>query len=268
MILLLKISLKNHIFFGKKMQKNAIFFKIAIINNIFIHKETIMNYLFTIIEKYFTDNLSDYMKRRKRENENNLFLETIENFMNPYGEALGERNTIFKKNLIRNYAHYIALDNIFMCLGNNSKRSKRLDVIFDIVPNALPQALTSKTVFIPYPWSSGNLTGNTNAFRGVVGNGFVFDKTNVHGFYIVDIDIAFIYNANHSISIGSIMNDIKVETNDIVFKQVFLGDKFFEAEIGSNYIVFDEKEDPILLDWKIATLLKMIQLVYKKDSTD
>lgn len=108
-----------------------------------------------------------------------------------------------------------------------------------------------------------NLTGNTNAYRGVVYNGFVFDEINVRGFYIEELNIGYIYNGNHSISIGSIFGDLCIKTNIKYFKSCTFKKEFYNYKILYNKIITDNGEIEIT-NWRFAALLKIIQLTYKK----
>lgn len=222
----------------------------------------IKEYLYNKFKLYFENEISKdkyILKEKEKENSFNTF---IDSFINKYIEN-SEKDNYFRKKLIRKYANYLFLDNINTTMSKNSAATDintfYIEDLFEYTKKKI--SLSHKTIFITHPYKGGNLTGNTNAYRGVIYNGFVFDKINIKGIYIEELDIGYIHNGNHSISIGSIVDDIKIETNDDFFKSCNLKKEFYDSKILYNKIVVDNKEIEIK-NWKFAALLKMIQITY------
>jgi hypothetical protein len=199
----------------------------------------------------------------QNDSDENRFNKFIESFNNPYAKDGVGSNKVdeFNKQLIRKFATYLSLDNIYMAMSGIKSLSMYtvFNAIFEESNNKVK--LNTDTIFVASPWSGGNLTGNTNAYRGVVGSGFVQDPHGNHkGFYFKDLDIAFVYNGNHSISLGTIINDIDITTNS-VFPSGNLKQDFFNATITFNSIEINGESYSV--DWKLAVLLYMIQQVYR-----
>lgn len=221
--------------------------------------------IYQIFKKIFKEHIEEDYERKNRVNiqkdARNKFKIFINSFENNYIEN-NNKDKNFRKKLIKKYANYLFMDNINVCLSSNYTNSsiKLSDLIELVTITNNTTSLTSNTVYITHPWKGQNLTGNTNAYRGVVYNGFVHDEHNVKGIYIEDIDTAFIFNGNHSVSIGSLIDDMNLTTNKNL-KSTNLKESFFNAKITYSKIYIENKTIEIN-NWKLAALLKMIQTTY------
>lgn len=223
----------------------------------------IKKYLFSNLKKYFNEEIDeeiDYLQNKK----NKIYFDNFFKYFNNENMNFLEKDIIFKKNLARKYGNYLFLDTITSCLSSNVAMDIYSDFKKLLTFTNKQIDLTSDTIFITHPWSAGNLTGNTNAYRGVVYNGFIHDENNVKGFYIENIDIAYINNGNHSVSIGSIMNDINIKTNNNI-KSCYFNKDFFESKIEYNSITLINGETINIHNWKFAVFLKMVQYVYQEE---
>jgi hypothetical protein len=221
--------------------------------------------LYYFFKKYFEEEMQDDTYNQIEELNSERYIEFVNAFQNKY-IINNERDIYFRRTFLRKYAQYLFMDNINSCLSTNSVENciniaEMEDTIFDRVNQNI--SLDSRTVFITQPWKGANLTGNTNAYRGVVYNGFVHDTNNVKGVYIKDIDLAFIYNGNHSVSIGSIVDDINITSNTNEFKTVKLNNAFFNSKIEYNKIVLNNNKIVNISSWKLSVLFKIIQLLYR-----
>lgn len=227
-------------------------------------KNNFKSKLYDYFKKYFDVEISEDNSSLLKSNEEKLFQTFLDSFMNKYIEN-NQNDVKFKKDFIKEYANYLFMDSVVFCMCNNRGKIDLNQNDFEYILNPTNNILSldSNTVFITHPWKGQNLTGNTNAYVGVVQNGFFHDRDNVKGFYIEDIDIAFIYNGNHSVSIGSISDDISITTNKDNLLAYSFNDEFFDANITYNSI---EIEDVIIdiKDWKTAVLLKIVQLTFNK----
>jgi hypothetical protein len=219
------------------------------------------------LDEKFDLRITEHYHRKFIEEQNdsneNRFEKFIESFNNPYAKDSIGSNKVdeFNKQLIRKFATYLSLDNIYMAMSGKKCDSNYavINAIFEQTNQEIK--LNTDTIFVASPWSGGNLTGNTNAYRGVVGGGFIQDPSGNHkGFYFQELDIAFVHNGNHSISIGTLMDDIDITTNS-VFPSGNLKQDFFNAIITFNSIEINGES--YSLDWKLAVLLYMIQKVYQ-----
>lgn len=190
----------------------------------------------------------------------NRFEKFIESFNNRYSKDSIGSNKVneFNKQLIRKFATYLSLDNVYMAMSGI--KSLSIYTVFNAIfeESHHEVKLNTNTIFIASPWNGGNLTGNTSAIY-VVSEGF-YQGENHKGFYLEDLDIAFVHNGNHSISIATIMDDINITTNS-VFPSGNLKQGFFNATITFNSIEINGESYSV--DWKLAVLLYMIQQVYR-----
>lgn len=215
------------------------------------------------VDSKITEHYHRKFIEEQNDSDENRFEKFIESFNNPYAEDGVGSNKVnkFNKRLIRKFAIYLSFANIYMAMAGVKSNSNYaiINAIFEQSDQEIK--LNSDTIFIASPWNGGNLTGNTNAYRGVVGGRFVQDPSGNHkGFYFQDLDIAFVHNGNHSISIGTIMDDIDITTNS-VFPTGNLKQNFFNATITFNSIEINGESYSV--DWKFAALLYMIQKVYQ-----
>ncbi len=224
------------------------------------------------LKKYFYEKFKDiFVNEINFEINNDMEIkhqEEFENFINSFNNIdiyKNEKDLMFKKQFINKYCNYLFFNNVFTAMTYNyaARDIDTFDIqrIFNFTNKEIN--LRHDTIYITHPLKGTNLTGSTNAYRGVVYNGFVFDENNVKGFYIEELDIAYIYNGNHSISIGSIMGDISIKTNTNNFKSCILKNEFYNYRILYNKIIIDNEEIEIK-NWRFAALLKIIQLTYKK----
>lgn len=222
----------------------------------------VKNYLYDKFKTYFEEQIIEEENKSVEDKKEELFNTFIESFSNNYIEN-NNKDKNFRKKFIKKYANYLFFDNVNKALSENYAMSDihtfNLDALFEYTSKIIP--LSSDSIFITHPYKGGNLTGNTNAYRGIVQNGFVFDKTNVRGIYIEELDIGYINNGNHSISIGSIVDDINIETSNDFLKSCNLKKEFYTSKISYNEIVMDDKKVEIR-NWKFAAFLKMIQITY------
>ncbi|MDY3203915.1 MAG: hypothetical protein RBR70_02425 [Arcobacter sp.] len=221
------------------------------------------------LKKYFYEKFKDIFINEINSEINNkqdmeckeLFEEFISSFDNKYIDK-NEKDLNFRKQFINKYCNYLFFNNVVNAMTYNYavKDINTFDIekILDFTNKEIN--LGQDTIYITHPWKGENLTGNTNAYRGVVHNGFVFDKRNIRGFYIEELNIAYIYNGNHSISIGSIIGDICIKTNDNNLKSCTLKKEFYNAKVLYNKIIMDNEEIEIT-NWKFAVLLKLIQFI-------
>lgn len=215
------------------------------------------------VDSKITEHYYHKFIEEQNDSDENRFEKFIKSFNNPYAEDGVGSNKVneFNKRLIRKFTTYLSFDNIYMAMSGIKSDSNYavINAIFEQSKQEIK--LNSDSVFIASPWNGGNLTGNTNAYRGVVGSGFMQDPSGNHkGFYFQDLDIAFVHNGNHSISIGTIMDDIDITTNS-VFPAGRLKHDFFDANITFNSIEINGESYSI--DLKFASLLYMIQKVYR-----
>jgi hypothetical protein len=224
---------------------------------------SIKKVVYTYLKEYFEDEIREDNNILVNERDEILFQTFLDSFMNKYIEN-NQNDVNFRKNFIKKYANYLFMDSVDFCMSHNKGKIDLGQNDFEHIlkPSNNILSLDSSTVFITHPWKGQNLTGNTNAYVGVVQNGFVHDQDNIKGFYIEDIDIAFIYNGNHSVSIGSIVSDISITTNTDKIISYTFKDTFFDAEIKSDSIIIDNVTVKIE-DWKTAILFKLIQITYK-----
>ena len=220
------------------------------------------------LRKYFYEKFKDIFINEIGNNQDveykKLFEEFISSFDNKYIDK-NEKDLNFRKKFIRKYCNYLFFNNIVNAMTYNYgvKDINTFDIekILDFTNKEI--SLGEDTIYITHPWKGKNSTGNTNAYRGVVYNGFVFDEINVRGFYIEELNIGYIYNGNHSISIGSIFGDLCIKTNIKYFKSCTFKKEFYNYKILYNKIITDNGEIEIT-NWRFAALLKIIQLTYKK----
>lgn len=210
-----------------------------------------------------SEHFENRLLKRQKSYDYSKYEEFTQAIENPYAESrVGtDKYKEFNLKLAQKLTSYLSLDNIFMTMSGEPKNfpGQIIEAIFEKSENQA--SLNADSTFVPYPWSPGNLTGNTNAYHGVVGYGFVHDPRNHKGFYFKDLDLAFVFNGNHSISIGTLMNDVKIATNPL-FPEGTLNQKFFTAKITYDSITFGDVVYQID-DWKLSVILYAIQKAYK-----
>ena len=224
------------------------------------------------LKKYFYEKFKYIFKNEINSENNNkqdmkdkeLFEEFISSFDNEYTDK-NQKDLNFRKQFIRKYCNYLFFNNIVNSMTcNNAVKDINISDIEKFLNLTHKEInLGEDTIYITHPWKGKNLTGNTNAYRGVVYNGFVSDEKNIKGFYIEELNIGYIYNGNHSISIGSIFGDLCIKTNIKYFKSCTFKKEFYNYNILYNKIITDDEEIEIM-NWRFAALLKIIQLTYKK----
>ncbi len=220
------------------------------------------------LKKYFYEKFKYIFKNEINSENNNkqdmkdkeLFEEFISSFDNEYIYK-NQKDLNFRKQFIRKYCNYLFFNNIVNSMTcNNAVKDINVSDIEKFLNLTHKEInLGEDTIYITHPWKGKNLTGNTNAYRGVVYNGFVSDEKNIKGFYIEELNIGYIYNGNHSISIGSIVGDVCIKTNINYFKSCTFKKEFYNYHILYNKIITDNEEIKIT-NWKFAVLLKLIQL--------
>ncbi len=137
------------------------------------------------LKKYFYEKFKYIFKNEINSENNNkqdmkdkeLFEEFISSFDNEYIDK-NQKDLNFRKQFIRKYCNYLFFNNIVNSMTcNNAVKDINVSDIEKFLNLTHKEInLGEDTIYITHPWKGKNLTGNTNAYRGVVYNGFVFDE--------------------------------------------------------------------------------------------
>lgn len=221
-------------------------------------------YFYEKFKYIFINEINSENNNKQDMKDKELFEEFISSFDNEYIYK-NQKDLNFRKQFIRKYCNYLFFNNIVNSMSCNYAfkdiNVSDIEKFLDLTHKEI--VLGEDTIYITHPWKGKNLTGNTNAYIGVVYNGFVFDEINIRGFYIEELNIGYIYNGNHSVSIGSIIGDVCIKTNINYFKSCTFKKEFYNYKILYNKIITDNEKIEIM-NWRFAALLKIIQLTYKK----
>ena len=221
-------------------------------------------YFYEKFKYIFINEINSENNNKQDMKDKELFEEFISSFDNEYIYK-NQKDLNFRKQFIRKYCNYLFFNNIVNSMSCNYAfkdiNVSDIEKFLDLTHKEI--VLGEDTIYITHPWKGKNLTGNTNAYIGAVYNGFVFDEINIRGFYIEELNIGYIYNGNHSVSIGSIIGDVCIKTNINYFKSCTFKKEFYNYKILYNKIITDNEKIEIM-NWRFAALLKIIQLTYKK----